>query len=103
MSQIASKFYPISEIFFNTRKEVSLTPGEGVVRSHEIEPMGLHIFNWSPESYMIAETWSGQTIKFPPTAFVEGAVYYIKIRKLIEVGPNAKETEIYAVSSSESV
>jgi hypothetical protein len=102
MSQIASKFYPISEIFFQTRKEVSLNPGEGLVQTHEVAPMGIHIFNWSPVSYMIAETWSGQVIKFPPTAFVEGAVYYIKIRKLIEVGPNSNETEIYAVSSSES-
>jgi hypothetical protein len=101
MSNIVSKFYPISDIFFKTGKEVILTPGGGLVGQHEVEPMGLHIFNWSPESYITAETWSGQTIKFPPTCFVEGAVYYIKIRRLINAGPNASETQVMAVSTSE--
>ena len=103
MSQIASKYYPVSEMFFSTNKEVDLAPGGGIVKAHEVEPMGIHIFKWGAESFMEVETWSKQLISFPSTAFVEGAVYYIKIRKLVKTGPNSDETNFMVVSSSESL
>lgn len=102
MSNIASKYYPVSDIYFkNDNQPVDLTPGRGLIADNEPHTFGIHIFNWSTESYLIAETWSGQIITFPPTAFVEGAIYYVKLRKILKVAPNPQETQIMAISASE--
>ena len=80
---------------------VDLRPGENLIQPNEAYVTALHIFKWGPSSFMTIETGAGQIIKFPSTAFVEGAVYYIKVRRLIECGPNARETQAMGVSSSE--
>ena len=101
MPEIASKFYPITDIYFKEKKEVSVIPGEGIVQDKEPSIIALHIFNWSPTSYITVETASNQIITFPPTSLVEGAVYYMHIKKLINAGPNSKETQVMAVSTSQ--
>jgi hypothetical protein len=102
MSTIVSKYYPISDIYFeNGKKPVDLTPGGGLINQNEPPVIGIHVFNWSPESYMIVETGAGQTVTFPPTSLVEGAIYYLKIRKLLKVAPSPQETQIMAISPSE--
>jgi len=100
MSLIATKFYPITDIYFKNNAEINLAPGYGVVDANEPRVHGIHIFNWSPDSsWIIAETKSGQ-IKFEGNSLIEGAVYYISIDKLISAGPNADTTKIMAISSS---
>lgn len=97
---IANKFYPITEIYFRDNKPVDLRPGEYVVHANEPIITAIHIFKWSPKSFIIIETGTGQIIKFPSTALVEGAVYYLKINKLIEAGPNKNETVVMGLSSN---
>lgn len=100
MAIIASKFYPITDIFFKNNEEIKLRSGEGIVHTNEPPIMGIHIFNWSPESWITVETESGQVIKFPATSLVEGAVYYMRITKLINAGPNRTETQVMGISTS---
>lgn len=100
MEKETTKFYPITDIFFSTRKEVSLIPCEQIVHCNEPYIHGIHVFNWSPESWVILETGVGQKVKFTGTSLVEGAVYYMKVNKLIDAGPNKEETQIMALSSS---
>lgn len=100
MAIIASKFYPITDIFFKHGTEVKLRPGDGIIAHNEPPIIGIHIFNWSPESWLTVETESGQVIKFPATSLVEGAVYYMRLSKLINVGPNRTETQVMGISTS---
>lgn len=102
MAIIASKFYPITDIFFKTNKEIVLRVGEGIIAHREPPIVGIHVFNWSPESWITVETESGQVIKFPSTSLVEGAVYYMRIAKLINAGPNRTETQVMGISTSVS-
>jgi hypothetical protein len=103
MAIITSKFYPITDIYFRDGKPVDLMPGQSIVAIHEPMISGIHIFNWSSESWIKVETATGQIIKFPATSLVEGAVYYMKLRKLIEAGPSSGETQVMAISTSDKV
>ena len=100
MAIIASKFYPLTDIFFKNGEEIKLRPGDGIIAHNEPPIMGIHIFNWSPESWLTVETEAGQVIKFPATALVEGAVYYMRLAKLINAGPNRNETQVMGISTS---
>lgn len=104
MATIATKYYPISDIFFRDggSRPVNLIPGEYILHVNEPYITGLHIFNWSSTSWLTVETFTGQVVKFPATALVEGAIYYVKIKKLIDVGPNAEETQVMGISASTS-
>lgn len=97
MATIATHYYPVTDIYFKEKKEVSLRVNEGVINDPGIVPIGFHVFNWSPESYMTVQTVNNQIITFPPTSIVEGAVYYIRITKIINAGPNEKETQVMAI------
>ena len=99
MAFIANKFYPISDIYFRHNKEIDLRPGYDIVEKDEQPIIGIHVFNWSSESWMTIENSNGQIIRFPSTALVEGAVYYIGVNKLISVGPNKEDTQIMAIST----
>jgi len=101
MAIITSKFYPMTDIYFRDGKPVDLMPGQSIVHLNEPIISGIHIFNWSADSWIKVETTSGQIIKFPSTALVEGAVYYMKLRKLIEAGPSKEETQVMGISTSE--
>jgi hypothetical protein len=105
MAIIASKYYPISDMFFRDGgvKPVNLIPGQDVIHLDEPHIVGLHIFNWSPSSWLTVETITGQTVKFAATSLVEGAIYYLKINKLCDVGPNRTETQVMGISTSERV
>jgi hypothetical protein len=105
MAIIASKYYPISDIFFRDGgvKPVNLIPGEYIIHHDEPYITGLHIFNWSPTSWLTVETVTGQVIRFPATSLVEGAIYYLKINKLCDVGPNSTETQVMGISTSERI
>ena len=98
MPTIATKFYPITDIYFRDNQPVNLTPGNFILSTTDSPVIGLHIFNWSPNSWITIETTNGQIIKFPPTSLVEGAVYYMKLSKLIEAGPSNVETQVMAIS-----
>jgi hypothetical protein len=98
---IATKYYPLTDIYFRDNKEVDLRPGAYIVHLNEPPITGLHVFAWSQHSYIIAETAAGQIIKFPGTAFVEGAIYYIKLNRIIEVGPHLESTQVMGISTSE--
>ena len=100
MAIIASKFYPITDIFFKHNKEIKLRPGDGILSHNEPYVVGIHIFNWGAESWLTVETESGQVIKFPATSLVEGAVYYMRLSKLINAGPNRTETQVMGISTS---
>ena len=103
MAVIASKYYPISDIFFRDGgvKPVDLIPGQYIVHADEPYITGLHIFNWGPTSWITVETVTGQTIKFTSTSLVEGAVYYLKINKLCDAGPSSNETQVMGISTSD--
>lgn len=101
MAIVTTKFYPITDIFFRDNRPVDLIPGQSIVHLNEPVISGIHIFNWSPESWITVETTTGQIIKFPPTSLVEGAVYYMKLRKLINAGPNREETQVMGISTSD--
>ena len=103
MAIITSKFYPITDIYFRDGKPVDLMPGQSIVGIHEPVISGIHIFNWSSESWIKVETITGQIIKFPAASLVEGAVYYMKLRKLIEAGPHISETQVMGISTSDKV
>jgi hypothetical protein len=101
MNTIATKFYPITDIYFKNSTEVNLTPGCGIIDINEPPMHGIHIFSWDPNSSRVTvETKAGQQIKFEGNSLVEGAVYYISINKLISAGPDASLTKIMAISSS---
>lgn len=101
MAIITTKFYPITDIFFRDGKPVDLIPGMSIVHINEPMLTGFHVFNWSADSWIKIETSTGQIIKFPSTSLVEGAVYYVKMRKLIEAGPNSNETQVMGISTSD--
>jgi hypothetical protein len=96
----ASQYYPITELFFSTKEKVDCTPGGGIVPLQSPPITALHIFNWSPKSSLTVELWSGQVVTYPPTALVEGAIYFVKIRNVIEAKPNAKETQVMGLTTS---
>jgi hypothetical protein len=100
MSLIANKFYPLSDLFFQESKKLDLTPGQGTIAANDSYISGLHIFKWGPNSSIVIETSGGQTITFPPTSLVEGAVYYINIKRVIRVLPNSDETIIMGISTT---
>ena len=100
MSYITSKFYPITDIFFTENTKVDLTQGGPLISAQEPHIIGIHVFNWSPESWLIIETTGGQIIRFPSTSLVEGAIYYMRIKTLIEAGPNKEETQVMGLSTS---
>jgi len=101
MAVITGKFYPLTDIYFRDKKPVDLMPGQTIVHINEPMISGIHIFNWSAESWITVETVTGQIIKFPSTSLVEGAVYYMKLRKLIDAGPSRQETQVMGISTSE--
>lgn len=95
----ANKFYPITEYYFRDKSAVDLRPGNSVIANTDQPINGIHIFKWGVNSFLVIETHAGQIIRFPSTALVEGAVYYIKINKIMEAGPSSKETIIMGISS----
>lgn len=101
MAIITTKFYPISDIYFRDGRAVDLMPGQSIVHLNEPMISGIHIFNWSSESWITVETSTGQVVKFPSTSLVEGAVYYMKIRKLIDAGPSKVDTQVMGISTSD--
>ena len=101
MAVITGKFYPLTDIYFRDKKPVDLMHGQTIVHINEPMISGIHIFNWSAESWITVETVTGQIIKFPSTSLVEGAVYYMKLRKLIDAGPSRQETQVMGISTSE--
>jgi len=101
MSHIASKFYPITDIFFTENKKVDLSQGGPIVSFDEPHITGIHVFNWSPGSWLIIETVGGQIIRFPSTSLVEGAIYYMRIKSLIEAGPSKEDTQVMGISTSQ--
>lgn len=105
MAIIASKYYPISDMFFRDGgvKPLDLIPGQDVIHSDEPHIIGLHVFNWGTSSWMTVETVTGQIIKFTATSLVEGAIYYLKINKLCNVGPTSTETQVMGISTSERI
>jgi hypothetical protein len=98
MSNIAHHYIPITDIYFHEKREVNLKPGESIVHISNPKIIGIHVFNWSPNSWITIQTTAGQTIKFPPTSLVEGAVYYMNFSKLIEAGPSPEETQVMAIA-----
>jgi len=96
----ASQYYPITDTFFEKKNKINCTPGSGLVPQDAPPITALHIFNWSTKSSLTVELWSGQIITYPPTALVEGAIYYVKIRNVIDVKPNAKETQVMGLTTA---
>ena len=101
MSILTTKFYPITDIYFRDGKPVDLMPGMSIVHINEPTISGIHIFNWSENSWITVETITGQVIRFPATSLVEGAVYYMKLRKLISAGPSSTDTQVMGISTSD--
>jgi hypothetical protein len=98
MPTIATKFYPITDIYFKDKHPVNLIPGQTILSTTDSPIIGFHIFNWGPDSWITVETINGQILKFPSTSLVEGAVYYMKFAKLIAAGPSGNETQVMAIS-----
>jgi len=95
----ASQYHPITDLYFESKEVVDCQPGGPLLKAEEPPLSALHIFNWSSKSFLTVELSSGQTITYPPTSLVEGAIYYVKIKKVIAVGPNAKETQVMGLST----
>lgn len=100
MSIIASKYYPITDMYFKTTTEIDLSVGGDIIKQNEPPIFGIHIFNWNSDSWITIQTESGQFIKFNGGSLIEGAIYYMQIKKLVNAGPTNSKTKVMAVSAS---
>ena len=62
-----------------------LLPGKGVLAEDANPIMALHCII-PPNAEVVIRTITGQVIKFPPAAFVCGAIYPYEIRQVNEIG-----------------
>jgi hypothetical protein len=97
MINIVRKYHPLSDLYFKTKSEASFIAGSNGV-GVDTPIAGIHIFNWSPSSYITLEINGSQIVTFPPTSLVEGAIYFMNVTKIINAGPNENETQVMGVS-----
>lgn len=69
---------------YKLEANIDYMPGKGVISDKDKSITALHCIR-QPESDIIFRTMAGQVCKFPPEAFIPGAIYPYEIRQVNEV------------------
>lgn len=95
MTFFATKYYPLTETYFKLGSSFEhTTEGRRPI-------VGMHIFKWDPnESSLTITTTGGSTVTYSGNALVEGAVYWVGVKEVVEVKGTPENTEVHGIIST---
>lgn len=69
---------------YKLEANVDYMPGKGIIPVKDKSITALHCIT-QPENDVVFRTMTGQVCKFPPDAFIPGAIYPYEIRQVNEI------------------